>query len=111
MLPTTMSAVLLTGHGGLDKLEYRTDVPVPRPEQGEVLIQVAAAAIDNTDVNTRIGWYSRAITAGTGAGGAAGFDAVEDVDATWSGTALEFPRIQGADVCGRIVDVGEGVTP
>jgi NADPH:quinone reductase-like Zn-dependent oxidoreductase len=109
-LPRTMAAVLLTGHGGLEKLEYRTDVPVPRPREGEVLIQVAAAAINNTDVNTRIGWYSKAITAGTGAGGAAGFDAVEDVDATWSGTALEFPRIQGADVCGRIVDVGEGVS-
>ena len=59
-----------------------------------MLIQVAAAAINNTDVNTRIGWYPKAITAGTGEGGAAGFDAVEDVDATWSGTALEFPRIQ-----------------
>ena len=109
-LPRTMAAVLLTGHGGLEELEYRTDVPVPRPREGEVLIQVAAAAVNNTDVNTRIGWYSKAITAGTGAGGAAGFDAVEDVDATWSGTALEFPRIQGADVCGRIVDVGEGVS-
>lgn len=109
-LPRTMAAVLLTGHGGLEELEYRTDVPVPRPREGEVLIQVAAAAINNTDVNTRIGWYSKAITSGTGAGGAAGPDAVEDVDATWSGTALEFPRIQGADVCGRIVDVGEGVS-
>ena len=109
-LPTTMSAVLLTGHGGLEKLEYRTDVPVPRPGEGELLIQVAAAGINNTDVNTRIGWYSKAVSAETGDGGAAGFDAVDDVDATWSGTALEFPRIQGADVCGRVVDVGEGVS-
>ncbi len=107
-LPRTMAAVLLTGHGGLEKLEYRTDVPVPRPGKGEVLIQVAAAAINNTDVNTRIGWYSKSITSETGEGGAAGFGTVEDVDATWSGTALEFPRIPGADVCGRIVDVGEG---
>lgn len=105
-----MAAVLLTGHGGLERLEYRNDVPVPRPHSGEVLIQVAAAGINNTDVNTRIGWYSKAITAETGRGGAAGFDAVNDVDATWSGAALEFPRIQGADVCGRIVDVGEGVS-
>jgi NADPH:quinone reductase-like Zn-dependent oxidoreductase len=105
-----MAAVLLTGHGGLEKLEYRTDVPVSHPEEGEVLIQVAAAAIDNTDVNTRIGWYSKAITSETGEGGAAGLDAVENADATWSGTALEFPRIQGADVCGRIVAVGEGVS-
>jgi NADPH:quinone reductase-like Zn-dependent oxidoreductase len=109
-LPRTMSAVLLTGHGGLEKLEYRTDVPVPRPGSGEVLIQVAAAGINNTDVNTRIGWYSKAVTSETGEGGAAGFDAVDDVDATWSGRALEFPRIQGADVCGHIVDVGEGVS-
>jgi NADPH:quinone reductase-like Zn-dependent oxidoreductase len=75
-----------------------------------VLIQVAAAGVNNTDVNTRIGWYSKAVSAETGDGGAAGFDAVDDVDATWSGTALEFPRIQGADVCGRVVDVGEGVS-
>ncbi|MBB3084595.1 NADPH:quinone reductase-like Zn-dependent oxidoreductase [Geodermatophilus sabuli] len=61
-------------------------------------------------MNTRIGWYLRAITSGTGEGGAAGLGAVETIDATWSGTALEFPRIQGADVCGRIVDVGEGVS-
>ncbi|WP_256727333.1 alcohol dehydrogenase catalytic domain-containing protein, partial [Streptomyces acidiscabies] len=94
--PTTMAAVLLTGHGGLEKLEYRTDVPVPRPGKGEVLIQVAAAGINNTDVNTRIGWYSKT--------------AAPD-DATWSGAPLTFPRIQGADVCGRIVAVGEDVAP
>jgi NADPH:quinone reductase-like Zn-dependent oxidoreductase len=109
VLPRTMAAVLLTGHGGLDRLDYRTDVPVPRPKRGEVLIQVAAAGINNTDINTRIGWYSKSITSGTSEGGAAGLDAANDVDATWSGAALNFPRIQGADVCGRIVDVGEGV--
>jgi NADPH:quinone reductase-like Zn-dependent oxidoreductase len=88
LLPTTMAAVLLTGHGGLDKLEYRTDVRVPHPQQDEVLIQVVAAGINNTDVNTRIGWYSKAVTADTAAGGAAGFDTADKVDATWSGTAL-----------------------
>ncbi|MFD7297862.1 alcohol dehydrogenase family protein [Streptomyces sp. NPDC059897] len=104
-----MSAVLLTGHGGLEKLDHRTDVEVPRPGTGEVLIQVAAAGINNTDVNTRIGWYSKAVDSATDEGGATGFDTVDDVDATWSGKALEFPRIQGADVCGRIAAVGEGV--
>jgi NADPH:quinone reductase-like Zn-dependent oxidoreductase len=111
VLPTTMAAVLLTGHGGLDRLEYRTDVPVPHPGPGEVLVQVAAAGVNNTDVNTRIGWYSKAVTTDTAAGGAAGFELVDDSDATWSGASLHFPRIQGADVCGRIVDVGEGVSP
>ena len=105
-----MAAALLTGHGGLEKLEFRTDVPVPSPKEGEVLIQVAAAGINNTDINTRIGWYSKAVTAETGDGGAAGFGTVDDADATWSGAPLEFPRIQGADVCGRIVDVGEEVS-
>jgi NADPH:quinone reductase-like Zn-dependent oxidoreductase len=105
-----MAAVLLTGHGGLDKLEYRTDVPVPQPNPGEVLIEVAAAGINNTDINTRIGWYSKTITSETNSGGASGFDSVDDDDASWSGTTLDFPRIQGADVCGRIVAVGDGVS-
>ena len=55
-----MSAMVLTGHGGYDKLVYREDVPVPRPRAGEVLIQVGAAGLNNTDINTRIGWYAQA---------------------------------------------------
>ncbi|MGO4584630.1 alcohol dehydrogenase family protein [Arthrobacter sp. 2RAF6] len=109
-LPETMAAVLLTGHGGLDKLDYRTDVAVPRPQQGEVLIEVAAAAINNTDINTRIGWYSKAVASGTNAGGTDGFATITTSDAAWSGEAMAFPRIQGADVCGRIAAVGEGVS-
>ena len=37
-----MKAVLLTGHGGLDKLEYHEDVEKPEPEPGEALIRVKA---------------------------------------------------------------------
>jgi len=86
-LPSSMRAVLLTGHGGLDKLELHDDVPVPMPGPGEVLVAVAACGMNNTDINTRVGWYS---------GG------------SWGG-GLEFPRIQGADAVGRIVAVGESV--
>ena len=100
MRPDTMHAVLLTGHGGLEKLDYRTDVLIPQPKPGELLIQIAAAGINNTDINTRIGWYSKAVNEGTDIGGATGFDSVDDDDASWSGTPLTFPRIQGADVCG-----------
>lgn len=107
--PTTMTAVLLTGHGGLDKLEVHDSVPVPTPKPGEVLIKVAAAGVNNTDVNTRIGWYSKAVKGDTNAGGATGFQTVDDDDASWSGQPLTFPRIQGADCCGHIVAVGEGV--
>jgi len=109
MLPKTMKAVLLTGHGGVEKLEFRDDVSVPQPAAGEVLIRIAAAGINNTDINTRIGWYSKAVTEDTNSGGAKGFDTVDDADASWSGTPLAFPRIQGADICGRIAAVGDGV--
>ena len=108
-IPSQMAAVQLVGHGGLEKLHYRTNVPTPAPRRGEVLIEVAAAGVNNTDINTRIGWYSKAVGAATGTGGAAGFDQIDDADAGWSGIAVEFPRIQGADCCGRIVDTGDGV--
>lgn len=114
-LPDTMAAVLLTGHGGLDQLEYRTDVPVPSAAPGEVLINVRAAGVNNTDVNTRIGWYSKSVDSGTDDGDAGSTGIVADDpeaeagDAAWSGSTIEFPRVQGADVCGVIVAVGNGV--
>ena len=110
MPPNTMHAVLLTGHGGLEKLDYRTDVLIPQPKPDELLIQIAAAGINNTDINTRIGWYSKGVNEGTDTGGATGFDSADDDDASWSGTPLTFPRIQGADVCGYVVAVGEAVS-
>ncbi|MGH6883645.1 MAG: alcohol dehydrogenase family protein [Hypericibacter sp.] len=110
--PQTMRAVLLTGNGGFDRLDYRDDVPVPRPKAGEVLIRVGAAGVNNTDINTRTAWYSKAVTEGTtSAGGAGGFAGARTEDAGWTGTAPAFPRIQGADACGRIVAVGTGVDP
>jgi len=106
-----MTAVQLIGHGGIEMLQYRQDVPTPVPGAGEVLIKVAAAGINNTDINTRIGWYSKKVEGATELGGAVGFDEVDDADATWSGVPMSFPRIQGADCCGRIVAVGDGVDP
>ena len=55
-IPKRMHAVLLNGHGGLDKLEYRSDVEVPVPKEDEVLINVKGAGVNNTDINTRTGW-------------------------------------------------------
>ncbi|SDQ16331.1 alcohol dehydrogenase family protein [Actinopolyspora saharensis] len=110
-LPRTMHAVRLNGHGGLEQLEYRTDVTVPRPGPDEVLIRVSAAGVNNTDINTRIGWYSKSISQDTGTGGASGFDSVDEADASWSGQPVEFPRIQGADCCGYIAAVGSDVDP
>ncbi|WP_347717592.1 alcohol dehydrogenase family protein [Sphingomonas sp.] len=106
-LPERMRAVLLTGNGGFDKLDCRDDELLPRPGPGEVLIRVAAAGVNNTDINTRIGWYSKAVAEATQVGGASGIAGAENDG--WSGVAFHFPRIQGADACGRIVAVGEGV--
>ena len=41
----TMHAVLLTGHGGLDKLVYHEDVAKPVAGPGEVLIRVKACGL------------------------------------------------------------------
>ena len=109
-IPQMMKGVYLTGFGGFEKLEYREDIPVPTTKPGEVLIKIGAAAVNNTDVNTRIGWYSKNVKTETNAGGKDGFEDV-DKDGSWLGEALHFPRIQGADSCGRIVAVGEGVDP
>jgi NADPH:quinone reductase-like Zn-dependent oxidoreductase len=107
MIPTRMRAVLLNGHGGFEQLEYRDDVAVPEPASGEVLLRVRAAAVNNTDVNLRVGWYSKAIVEGSGTG----FAAARAADAGWSGEATSFPRIQGADACGEIAAVGAGIDP
>lgn len=107
-LPATMKAVVLTGHGGLDKLEWREDVPLPQPDAGEVLIRVGASSVNNTDVNTRTGWYSKSVRGDTNSAATEGYCGASDADGAWSG-ALSFPRIQGADCCGRIVAAGEGV--
>jgi len=110
-IPDRMVGVELTGYGGLDMLVYREDLSVPQPGPGEVLINVTAAGVNNTDINTRSGWYSSAVTAGTTAeGGSEGFAVKKDGMGDWAGDIV-FPRIQGADCCGRIVAVGEGVDP
>ncbi|WP_199430559.1 alcohol dehydrogenase family protein [Qaidamihabitans albus] len=90
-----MRAVVLTGFGGPEKLEYRDDVPEPEPAAGEVRVRVGAAALNNTDIWTRQGAYGSPDDPGAQAG--------------WRREPLRFPRIQGADVAGRIDRVGEGV--
>jgi len=92
-----MRAVVLVGHGGPEKLEYREDVPDPEPAAGEVVIRVGAAALNNTDIWTREGAYG----AQRGQGAPRG----------WRGEPLVFPRIQGADIAGRIEAVGRDVSP
>ena len=93
--PQNMFGVVLNGHGGPEMLEWREDLSIPEPGNADVLVRVSAAGVNNTDINTRTAWYSKG--------------EAEADDATWSGTPLTFPRIQGADVCGEIVAVGDSI--
>ena len=95
-LPVTMRGVWLTGHGDMDQLDIRKDIPVPVPGPRDVLVRVAAAGVNNTDINTRVAWYSKSEAASE--------------DASWAGQPITFPRIQGADVCGHIIAVGGEVS-
>ena len=106
-----MSAVVLTGHGGYEKLVYREDVPVPVVGRHEALVKVAAAGVNNTDVNTRIGWYATTVRDATAQGAESGFVSDHAAGSSWTGSRIAFPRIQGADCCGRIVAVGQDVDP
>ena len=107
-----MRAVVLTGHGGLDKLEYHEDWPTPDPDRDEVLIRVAACGLNNTDINTRTAWYSKTVNEGiTEAGGKSGFAEADADTASWGNVKIEFPRIQGADATGTITAVGANIDP
>lgn len=107
-LPDTMRAMVTMGHGEIDQMVLHTDWLRPEPAPDQVLVRVGACGLNNTDVNTRSGWYSKAVTEAT-TGGA--YNTVNDEDPTWGAAPISFPRIQGADVCGEIVAVGADVDP
>lgn len=100
----TMKAVVTTGNGGYEKLDYR-DVPIPEPAPGEVLLKVLAAGINNTEINTRLGWYSSKVSTSTLSLSTSDDDkeaAEKKGDGGWN-EATPFPFIQGTDCCGRVV--------
>ncbi|GMH83818.1 hypothetical protein TL16_g09725 [Triparma laevis f. inornata] len=65
---------------------------------GSVLIEVKSMGVNNTDINTRIGWYDQG----------EGEDDEEDKKG-WNGKSSPFPLVQGTDAAGIIVQVGEGI--
>ena len=103
----TMKAVVTAGNGGFDKLQCR-EVARPVLEPGDVLLQVLAAGVNNTEINTRVGWYSSSVTTGTeDAATAEDQLATAKSDGGWNETT-PFPFIQGTDCCGRVVAVAAG---
>ena len=101
-IPATMTGIELIGHGGPEMLVWNDAIAVPAPDPGQVLVRVLAAGVNNTDINTRVGWYSKDVTGATDSGETAD-------EGGWSG-ALNFPLVQGGDLCGQVVALGSGVT-
>lgn len=61
-----MNAIVTTGNGDYDCLVYK-EVAKPQPGAEDVLIKVLAAGVNNTEINTRLGWYSASVIDSTNA--------------------------------------------
>jgi alcohol dehydrogenase len=93
----TMNAMLLTGHGGLDKLQLNPNWQLPEVAANEVLVRVGACGVNNTDIWVREGAYGSS-------------DDPDEV-ASFGDSPLQFPLIQGADIVGVIAINGADVDP
>lgn len=80
-IPETMRAIRYTAHGGAEVLSY-DQVPMPQPGDGEVLIEVAAAALNYADVMRRRNMYLE---------------------------PTPVPYIPGSEIAGTVVALGPGV--
>jgi alcohol dehydrogenase len=79
-----MRAVLTTAHGGPEVLKLQADYPAPSAAAGEVLVRVAATAVNFHDIFTRRGM---------------------------PGVRINLPVITGSDVAGTVESLGDGVDP
>jgi alcohol dehydrogenase len=78
-----MRAILTTAHGGREVMKYVTDHPEPQAGAGEVVIDIAACAINFHDIFTRRGM---------------------------PGIKIGLPVVVGSDIAGMISAVGDGVS-
>jgi len=85
-----MKAIQVTGYGDVDKLKL-VELAIPEPGDNDVLIQVKACAINNTEIWMREGAY------GTGS------------KSGWRPEGVHFPRTPGSDIAGTIVKAGTRV--
>lgn len=106
-LPSTMKAVVTLANGGYEQLSYQ-DYPTPKLNEGEVLLKVLAAGVNNTEINTRLGWYSSSVTEATeNTSDDDSQTASDKQDGGWDG-ATPFPFIQGTDCCGEVIATSSG---
>jgi len=75
-------AVVVEGHGGLDRVKLRTDWPEPKAGPGQAVVDVRACGLNYLDIFVRRGM---------------------------PGLAVEMPRIPGGDISGVVGAVGAGV--
>ena len=105
-----MKGFYLTGHGGFEKLKYKENIPLPILQDNEVLIKVHSAGLNNTDINTRIAWYSKNNILGNDINiGTNGITSLNTSNGSWAGQGIKFPIIQGIDACGEIVEVASNI--
>jgi NADPH2:quinone reductase len=70
-IPTTMKAVVVRAHGGVEALSYETDYPVPTLADGQVLVKNQYAGLNFIDTYYRSGLYKQEmpfISGGEGGG-------------------------------------------
>jgi len=75
---------------------------------GELLLKVLAAGVNNTEINTRLGWYSSSVTSGTDEFSAEDSENSQPADGGWNETT-PFPFIQGTDCCGEVVGQADDI--
>ncbi|GKT61704.1 quinone oxidoreductase [Colletotrichum tofieldiae] len=56
-LPQTMNGVQISRTGGIEVLDHHTDLPVPAPAEGQVLVRNAYAGVNFIDTYFRTGLY------------------------------------------------------
>ena len=78
-----MRAVVTRAHGGLEQLAFVTDYAEPRPSVDDVVVSVAACALNYHDIFTRRGM---------------------------PGIRIPLPVIVGSDIAGDIIEIGADVT-
>ena len=88
-----MRGLTISAHGGLDQIEYRTDLPKPEPKRGEIRVRVKAAALNHLDLFVVAGLPGVKITPPWILGG----DATGVIDAIGDLSGVADNRLQVGD--------------